>query len=257
MDGARASTRFSIINGLNVDDVQIEDLVLDGNRSENEWVDNDYVSAMYIKSCSRWNFRNVVARDFNSDGFSIQVCDDILLEDCSAIGNADYGFHPGSGSQRPVFRRCTARGNRQGFYWCWGACDGLAEDCIAVENLQYGVNFGHRDTDNILRNCVIENNGEIGVLFRKEENEYRTGDRNLLENCIIRNNGKADQGLGIDIQWKTNDIIIRNCRIENTNDGPQKVGIQISPDAQRITLENNKFSGCKVNVDDQRKTGKV
>jgi len=257
MDGARASTRFSVINGLNTDDVQIEDLVADGNRSENEWIDNDYVSAVYLKSCNRWTFRNVVARNYNSDGFSFQVCDDIHFENCSAINNADYGFHPGSGSQRPVFKHCTARGNSQGFYWCWGACDGIAEDCISVENLKYGVNFGHRDTDNILRNCVIESNGEIGVLFRKEENEYRTADRNLLENCIIRNNGKTGSGLGIDIRWMTSDITVRNCQIENTNDGPQKVGIQISSEAQRITLENNRFSGCKVNVDDQRKSGKI
>lgn len=257
MDGARASTRFSIINGLNVDEVHIDDLVLDGNRSENEHINDNYAGAVFMQYCNRWSFRNVIARDYNSDGFSFQVCDDIHFEDCSAINNADLGFHPGSGSQRPVFKRCTSTGNSQGFFWCWGACDGIAEDCLASGNLKYGVNFGHRDTDNILRNCIIEKNGEIGVLFRKEPNEYRTGDRNLIENCIIRNNGKAGPGLGIDIQWKTNDITIRNCQIENTNDGPQKVGVRISSEAQRIVLENNKFTGCKVDVEDQRKASKI
>jgi hypothetical protein len=257
MEGARASTRFSIINGLNVDDVKIEDLILDGNRSENEHVNDNYVGAVFMQYCNRWSFRNVIARNYNSDGFSFQVCDDIHFEDCSAINNADLGFHPGSGSQRPLFRRCTSRGNSQGFFWCWGACDGIAEECMAAENLKYGVNFGHRDTDNILRNCVIERNGEIGVLFRKEVNEYRTGDRNLLENCVIRDNGKAGPGLGIDIQWKTNDITIRNCRFENTKDGPQKVGVRISSEAQRIILENNKFTGSKVDVEDLGKKDKI
>lgn len=256
MEGARASTRFSIIHGLSIDDVNINDLVLDGNRSENEKINDNYAGALFIQYCNRWNLRNVIARDYNSDGFSFQVCDDIHFEDCSAINNADLGFHPGSGSQRPVFKRCISRGNSQGFFWCWAACDGIAEECIAAENLKYGVNFGHRDTDNILRNCIIEHNGEIGVLFRKEVNEYRTGDRNLLENCVIRDNGKAGPGLGIDIQWKTNDITIRNCRFENTKDGPQKVGVRISSEAQRITLENNKFEGSGVDVEDQRKTNK-
>ena len=32
---------------------------------------------------------------------------------------------------------------------------------------------------------------------------------------------------------------------------------RISSEAQRITLENNKFSGCKVNIKDQRETGKI
>ena len=253
MEEARASTRFSVINGRNVDDVDIEDLVLDGNRGENEHVNDNYAGAVFMQYCNRWNFRNVTARNYNSDGFSFQVCDDIHFEDCHSLNNADLGFHPGSGSQRPVFKRCTSKGNSQGFFWCWGACDGIAEDCVASGNSRYGVNFGHRDTDNILKNCLIENNGEIGVLFRKEVNEFRTGDRNILENCIIRNNGSKGPGLGIDIQWKTKDITIRNCIIENEGNGPQKTGIRISPEAQNIILQKNTFRGCPVEVEDQRK----
>ncbi len=252
MDGARASTRFSIIHGLNVDNVSIESLVLDGNRAENERINDNYAGAVFMQYCNRWTFKNVTARDYNGDGFSFQVCDDVHFEDCSSINNADLGFHPGSGSQRPIFKRCTAKGNSQGFYWCWAACDGIAEDCIASENLKYGFNFGHRDTDNIVRNCLIERNEQIGVLFRKEPTDYRNGDRNTLENCVIRDNGKDGSGRCIDIQWKTKDITIRNCRIENTINGPQKVGVRISPEAQGILMENNSFEGCPVHVEDLR-----
>lgn len=250
MEGARASTRFSIINGRNVDDVEIEDIVLDGNKEENEHVNDNYCAAVFMQYCNRWSFKNVTARNYNSDGFSFQVCDDIHFEDCRSLNNADLGFHPGSGSQRPVFKRCTSTGNSQGFFWCWGACDGIAEDCIASDNRRYGINFGHRDTDNVIRNCLIENNKEVGVLFRKEVNEYRTGDRNVLENCVIRNNG-----IGIDIQWKTKDITVRNCTFENTSTGPQKVGIRISPEAQNITLQTNIFKGTPVEVEDRRARG--
>jgi hypothetical protein len=253
MEEARASTRFSIIHALDVDDVIIEDIVLEGNRAENEHVNDNYAGAVFMQYCNRWKFRNVTAQNYNGDGFSFQVCDDIHFEDCNSINNADLGFHPGSGAQRPVFKRCTSKGNSQGFFWCWSACFGIAEDCIASDNLKYGINFGHRDTDNIIRNCSIERNGEIGVLFRKEVNEYRTGDRNILEDCLIRDNGRSGPGLGIDIQWKTNDITIRNCRFENTVNGPQKVCIRISPEAQRITMENNTFKGSSVNIEDQRK----
>jgi hypothetical protein len=250
---ARASTRFSIIYGFNVNDVQVCDLILDGNRTENEHVNDNYAAAVFMQYCDRWNFRNVVARDYNSDGFSFQVCNDIHFEDCSSLNNADLGYHPGSGSQRPVFRHCISKGNSQGFFWCWGACDGIAEDCVASENIKYGINFGHRDTDNIIRNCVIENNGEVGILFREEPNEYRTGDRNLIENCLIRNNGKPEPGFGIDIRYKTNDITVRNCRFENDKNGPQKTAIRISQEAGKINLEGNKFSGSIMNVDDKRK----
>ncbi len=253
MEGARASTRFSIIHSLNVNNVSIEDIILEGNREVNERINDNYAGAVFMQYCNEWEFKNVIARNYNGDGFSFQVCDDIHFTGCSSINNADLGFHPGSGSQRPVFKNCTAKGNSQGFFWCWGACDGIAEDCTSSENLRYGVNFGHRDTDNILRNCLIERNGEIGVIFRKEVNEYRTGDRNLIDSCVIRDNGHAGPGLGIDIQWKTNDITIRNCQFENTLNGHQKIGVRISPDAQRISLENNIFKGSSVNVEDQRK----
>jgi hypothetical protein len=252
MEGARASTRFSIIHALNVDNVQLENITLDGNRLENERVNDNYAAAVFMQYCNNWTFKNVTARDYNGDGFSFQVCDDIHFEDCTSLNNTDLGFHPGSGAQRPVFIRCTSNGNSQGFFWCWGACFGIAENCTAAENKLYGVNFGHRDTDNILRNCLIEKNGEIGILFRKEENEYRTGDRNIIERCVIRDNGETGPGLGIDIQWKTNDITIRDCSFENTKDGPQKTSIRISAEAQRITLENNKFSGIAIKVDDHR-----
>lgn len=252
MDDARATTRYSIIHALNVNDVKIEDIVLDGDLSENEHVNDNYAAAVFMQYCDNWSFKNVTARNYNGDGFSFQVCDDIHFEDCHSLNNHDLGYHPGSGSQRPVFKRCTSRGNSQGFFWCWGACFGVAEDCTASENKKYGVNFGHRDTDNVLRNCLIENNEEVGILFRKEENEYRTGDRNIIENCTIRDNGKAGPGLGIDIQWKTNDITIRNCNFENTKGGPQKISIRISSEAQRITIENNKFTGDTVKIDDQR-----
>jgi hypothetical protein len=252
-EGARARTLFSVIHGINADDVNISDLVLDGNRDENDNIDNDYASALYTIYCKRWNIRNVVAREYNSDGFSIQASEDMLLEDCIAVNNTDYGFHPGSGTQRPVFRRCTARGNRQGFFWCWSACFGKAEECVSEGNLWYGFNFGHRDTDNIVRNCLVENNGRIGILFRKEENEFRSPDRNIIENCRIRNNGGSEQqGTGIDIQWRVSDITIRNCAIENSKEGTQKVGIRISPEAQRILLEGNTFGGDQVRVEDQR-----
>ena len=256
-EGAKAQTLFSILYGRNADDVTVEDIVLDGNRAENARLNDNYGGACYGIYCNRWTFRNVIARDFNGDGFSFQVCDDWHFENCQALNNADLGFHPGSGSQRPVFKGCVAKGNAEGLYWCWAACDGLAENCTLSDNIRYGTNFGHRDTDNVLRNCVIERNGKTGINFRQEPGENRQGDRNRIEGCLIRDNGGALGDCGVDIQWRTRDITIVNCRFENSKDGKQKVAIRISPEAEGIKLEGNSFTGCPVEVLDQRvKTAK-
>jgi hypothetical protein len=249
---ATAATIFPILTAENVDDVAVEDLVLDGNRDNNERINGNFAGAVFIQHCNRWLFKNVIAENYNGDGFSFQVCDDVQFRDCKAINNSDLGFHPGSGSQRPVFRNCAAHGNSQGIFFCWSVSDGLVENCILSENTRYGVSIGHRDTDNIIRRCRIERNGEVGILFRKEDNEFRCGHRNQIEDCVVRDNGAKQSGIGIDIQGKTQDITIRNTRLENTAGKNQEVGIRISQEAERIILQDNTFENCPVHIQDLR-----
>jgi parallel beta-helix repeat protein len=250
---ATAATIFPILTAAeNVDDVVVEDIVLDGNRGENEHINGNFAGAVFIQSCNRWRFKNVTSRNYNGDGYSFQVCDDIHFQNCRAINNAGLGFHPGSGSQRPVFRNCESRGNSLGLFFCWAVSDGIAENCMLSENKRFGISIGHRDTDNRIRNCTIERNGEVGILFRREAEEFRCGNRNLIEDCIIRDNGTDKPGIGIDIQGKTEDITVRNTKIENTSGRTQKIGIRISADAERVVLQNNAFRNCPVDVEDLR-----
>ena len=248
---ATAATIFPLLTAENVDDVVVKDLVLDGNRANNERINGNFCGAVFIQQCNRWRFENVAAQSYNGDGYSFQVCDDIHFQRCRAIDNANLGFHPGSGSQRPQFRDCTAKGNNLGLYFCWSVSDGLAENCTLSENRQYGVSIGHRDTDNLIKNCTIERNGEAGILFR-DENEFRAGHRNRIENCTIRDSGNDKPGVGVDIRGKTQDIVVSNTKLENTASGKQQTGIRIGKEAQRIVLEGNTFEGCPTPIEDLR-----
>jgi parallel beta-helix repeat protein len=232
--------------------VIVKDLVLDGNRARNEHINGNFSGAVFIQHCNRWRFENVTARDHNGDGYSFQVCDDIQFQSCQALNNADLGFHPGSGSQRPVFRNCTARGNSLGLYFCWSVSDGRAENCTLSENKQYGISIGHRDTDNVIKTCTIERNGQVGILFRDDGGEFRGGHRNRIENCIIRDTGTDKPGIGIDIRGKTQDITITNTKIENTTSGKQNTGLRIGAETQRIVLQANTIDGCRTPVEDLR-----
>ena len=249
---ATAGTVFPILTAENVNNVVVQDIVLDGNRDKNEHINGNFSGGVFIQYCNKWSFKNVISRNYNGDGFSFQVCDDIQFESCQAINNADLGFHPGSGSQRPVFRSCKSRGNSQGIFFCWSVSDGLAENCILSGNRRYGISIGHRDTDNVIRGCKIESNGEVGILFRKEANEFRCGSRNLIENCMIRDNGTKRTGFGIDIQGKTEDITVRNTKFENTAGKNQKTGIRIGQMAGRIVMQGNAFENSPVHIDDLR-----
>jgi len=250
---ATAATIFPILTAdENIDDVQVRDLVLDGNRSRNEYINGNFAGAVFIQNCHRWRFSHVLARDYNGDGFSFQVCNDIAFQGCQAVNNAGLGFHPGSGSQRPVFRDCVARGNNLGLFFCWSVSDGVADRCTLSENKSFGISIGHRDTDNTIRDCIIERNGQVGILFRAEAGDFRCGHRNRIERCTIRDNGRENPGIGIDIQGKTEDITICNTRIENTAAGNQKTGVRIGREARRIVLEDNALTGSPTLVEDLR-----
>jgi hypothetical protein len=126
------------------------------------------------------------------------------------------------------------------------------EDCILARNSRYGVSIGHRDTDNVIRQCTIESNGQVGILFRDEANEFRSGSRNRIESCIIRDNGAKEQGIGIDIQGKTADVTVQNTKFDNTAGKNQHISIRIGREAQRIALQDNTFENCPATIKDLR-----
>ena len=244
-----AATIFPIITAENVDNVNVENIVLDGNKDQNENINGNFSGALFIQHCKNWNFKNVTAENYNGDGFSWQACDDIHFENCKALNNTDLGFHPGSGAQRPVIINCLSKGNSQGIYFCWSVSDGFVDNCVLSENIKYGISIGHRDTDNIIQNCIIEKNKEIGILFRKDgDDEFFGGNRNLIKNCIIRDNGENKEGIGIDVRWNTKDITIENTKFINSESGNQKIGIQISKDAEKINMVGNAFEKITINV---------
>ena len=247
---ATAATLFPLLTAAEgVCDVVVEDLVLEGNRADNEEINGNYAGAVFLQQCHRFTFRRVIAQNYNGDGFSLQICDDIHFDDCQALDNANLGFHPGSGSQRPVFRRCTARGNSQGIFFCWGVTDGLAEECDCSDNRDFGISIGHRDTDNRIHNTRMAANHRVGLLFRQPVNEFRGAHRNLVENCHFIDNGFAEDGVGIDFQGAAHDITIRDCRFEDSGHGKQRIGVRLSAEARDTSLSGNRFTGLVTDVE--------
>ena len=247
-DGATAATLFPILTAEWVDDVTVENLVLDGNRAASDEIDGNYAGGVFIQHCDRHTYRHVVSRNYNGDGYSFQVCDDIRFESCRSENNANLGFHPGSGSQRPILTDCISRGNSQGIFFCWGVTDGLAQNCDLSDNLDYGVTIGHRDTDNRIAHCTIERNHKVGLLFRQPLSEFRGAHRNLVEGCTICDNGFKSKGFGIQFLGETQDVIIRDNIFADSGQSQQKIGIQVSAEAEGTKISGNTFTGMEQEV---------
>jgi hypothetical protein len=247
-DRTSAAPLFPLISAAEeTHDVRIENLTLDGNLDGNDEINGNYSGGVFLQRCDRWHFSRVTSRNYNGDGFSFQVCDDVSFSQCRAEGNANLGFHPGSGSQRPVFENCISVNNNQGIFFCWGVTDGRAEGCTCSDNRDYGISIGHRDTDNRIVDCEIERNHKVGLLFREQE-AFRAGHRNLVTGCTIRDNGYNADGVGVEVRGETHDIVLEGNVIADTGQQKQRIGIRIGEKADKISSGTNTFIGLNEDV---------
>ena len=145
MDKRRCERRylFALFDGFRVSDVAIENICLDGNKANNEFLNGNYVGCMFLRESNRINLKKVTARNFNGDGISWQVCHDVRAEDCHSHDHAGYGeAHPGSGSQRTVVTGSKLERNDIGFFFCWDVKWGLVENNSMLDNKRFGTSSG-------------------------------------------------------------------------------------------------------------------
>ena len=248
----KVESLFPLFSGENIADVTFENIALDGNKANNQNLDGNYAGCIWMQDCIRIAMRNVTARNYNGDGISWQICHDVRVEDCHSHDHTGLGLHPGSGSQRSIIRGNRMVGNEQGLFFCWGVRWGLAEKNFIEGSRLYGISIGHHDTDNVIRDNEVRASGEVGILFRMEGSPAFQGNRNVIEKNRILGLTQ-DRGIGIDIQGRTNSLTITQNEIRQIGAPKQRVGIRIGPEADRITLADNRIDGFAEAILDLRK----
>ena len=248
-----AATLFPLLSGENIAGVVIEDLALDGNRSNNENLDGNYAGCIFLQDCKGIAVRKVIARNNNGDGISWQVCHDVTVENCHSHDHEGLGLHPGSGSQRPIIRDNRVEHTQIGIFFCWGVRFGLAENNTIADVRGAGISIGHRDTDNLIRGNSIAISGKVGILFRDEPPAFGPH-RNRCENNQLTDSGPED-GVGIDVRGQTQEVTLMQNRVRETRKPMSRIGIRIGAQARDITLVNNQIEGYAVNVSDLRTQG--
>ena len=193
------SSLFPLVTGEEISDFAIENLVLDGNKQQNDLLDGNYAGCIFLQDISRATIRGVTARNYNGDGISFQVAHDVRVERCHSHDNTGLGMHPGSGSQRPILVGNRIERNDIGIFFCWGVKFGLAEENTIVDCRKHGISIGHRDTDNLIRRNRVQGSGEVGLLFRPERGRDFAPHRTLVVENQIENSG-PEAGIAIDVQ---------------------------------------------------------
>jgi hypothetical protein len=241
-EGANAATLFALFDGFRISDVSIENICLDGNRANNEFLNGNYVGCIFLRESNHINLNRVIARNFNGDGISWQVCHDVRARECHSHDNAGFGLHPGSGSQRAVVTGSKLERNDIGFFFCWGVKWSLVEQNAMLDNKRFGVSIGHNDTDNIVRNNEVLRSGKTGIYLRQEHGPTFSPSRNHIEANKVVDSG-TENGIAVDIEGVTESVTLKSNVLLETRQPASRIGVRISKDAKQIALAENRIDG--------------
>jgi hypothetical protein len=242
---ARVRNTIPILCAIDAEKVTFEDIIVDGNRAANAYIDGCRGGAIYMYNVKDVTVRNCTARNYNGDGISFQITDNVQILNSESYGHAGYGIHPGTGSERPLIKGCRMHDNGQiGLFLCWRVKHGSFEHNIIQDNGNYGISIGHKDTDNVFVNNTIARNGSSGVYFR-QETMANSGHRNTFRNNQVLDNGNAKSGYGFYILPSAGDLVIENNHIAETrrSGGTQRIGIYKAAGAGSVQSSKNEMSG--------------
>ena len=232
---------FPPVAGFDVDGVVIEGLVVDGNKQHNPVRLNGCIGGgYYLHRARNCRIADCLLHDFNGDGISFQITQDIVVERCEVKHITGLGLHPGTGSARPVIRECHSHDNDEdGFFLCWRVQEGRFESNRLVNNGRFGLSIGHKDTDNLFLNNVVRGNKSHGICFR-DEKPTNAGSRNTLRSNVIEDN----VGSGVHITGHTTDLLFEDNVIRDTRIGDartQRVGLWVGEHATRVRAVGNRI----------------
>ncbi len=247
----KIATNFALIQGTNISHAAIEDLMVDGNKSQNTMLDKGAFDdgAIRFDQCKRMMVRGVTVRNFYCDGIVWGISHDVLVENCKLLDGVRLAIHSGSGSQRSIVRGNTVTKCAEGVYFCWGAQHGLYEKNV-IAQCGYGMTLGHSDSNNLIRNNEIRDSRQAGIYFRGHGGAFGPH-RNRFENNRIINSG-GESGVAIDVQGEVEGVEIVNNVIEESRGPANRSGIRIAAEAKNIRYEGNQVHGVSVLIADQR-----
>lgn len=235
---------YPVISGCNLRNAAVHDLVVEGNASENGYLNGCVGGGIYLRQAHNVVISEVTVRNFNGDGISFQQCKNTIIEKCRCIGNTGHGLHPGSGSAGSVLRGVECRENgRDGIFYCLRVSYTLCENCLLESNKGHGISIGHRDTDNIIKGNRIANNGKCGIYFREDELRH-TGHRTLIDgNRFDGNCGSGGNAEIVFDSFTCNVFVLNNIFMHRSPVKGAKPAICVRSAQEGLVIHNNVDDG--------------
>jgi hypothetical protein len=237
------SNNCSVISAVDVCNIIIADLVVDGSRESNDMVDGCRAGGIYLHKVTKALVENVKVKNFNSDGISWQLTEYVTVKNCEVSGCANSGLHPGTGSPYSVIEGNNSHNNDgYGLFICWRVRNSFVRNNSFSNNGINGICTGHKDTDVLFTGNHIFENGADGISLRGES-PLNAPHRSVFRNNIIENNGMRQKGYGFSVNCLARGVVLEDNIIRNTGKGNQVAAVLLTANSLPVEMKNNKISG--------------
>lgn len=234
------SNASSVIEFIDTENASVSNLTADGNRSKNFFADGCNSAGVLILRSKTITVDNVHVKDFNGEGISWQITENVSITNCEISGSGNTGLHPGTGSPFSLIENNNVHHNDQdGLFICWRVYQSKVIGNKFHHNGRYGMCTGHKDTDVIFKNNHFFNNSSDGVHLRGER-EINAPHRNTFVNNIFENNGTKEGAYGFSINSLAKDLVLKDNIFKNSAK-TQKAAIYVHKNGIKPKLENNQF----------------
>lgn len=237
------SNSCSVISAVGVKNVAVKNLSIDGSKDNNDILNGCRGGGIYLHKIQDVLIENVTVNNFNGDGISWQITENVVVRNCEVSGCTNAGLHPGTGTLYTIIEGNHVHNNdNYGLFVCWRVRHGIVRDNKFIQNGQSGICTGHMDTDMLFEKNIISENGHIGVDFRNES-KANAPHRNTFKGNIVENNGWATSlGYGFLFNSPAEGVVLENNVIRNTRGSNQKAAVFIGRYGLPVTLKENLIS---------------
>ena len=237
------SNASSVIEVIKAENCTISNLAVDGNRADNFFADGCNSAGILIFKSKKVTVDNVQVKDFNGEGISWQITENITIKNSEIANSGHTGLHPGTGSPFSLIENNNVHNNDEdGLFICWRVYQSKVTNNQFHNNGRFGICTGHKDTDVTFRGNRVYNNGSDGINLRGER-EANAPHRNTFIDNVIENNGTKGSGYGFSANSKAHDLLLKDNVFKSTGAKTQKAAIYIYANGLPPKLENNTSNG--------------
>jgi len=142
------SNASSVIDVIEAENVTISNLTADGNRKYQFKGDGCNSAGVLIFKSKKITVDNVHVKDFNGEGISWQITENVTVKNCEISGSGNTGMHPGTGSPLSTIENNDCHHNDvDGLFICWRVHHSLVKGNKFHHNGRFGICTGHKDSD--------------------------------------------------------------------------------------------------------------